>query len=261
MKAFRIDQGLSRSQLKMTDDRLVICERTQTYKQTNYVDTFGPSWNLLISRETGARLRSGNQWIALTKPFSLFVSAFSVIEFEIQPRAWGWTSVMGLDPTIKVPKGILLLQGFTEVPSNSQELQRLFSRMTRFGDVICDQRNPSAVAARFKNLLVDTFSESVKIQDLCHQLGFHRRVVSRAFKASYGMSAVEYRHRIRIFAVLRMMSQGRSITESIAEAGISEPKQFLIQFKRFMGTVPSEIKILAKKGSVPKAELSQGLES
>jgi AraC-like DNA-binding protein len=252
MKKFVVQNENYHSRISYPHHQIVICDRTHHYVKSDYIDTFGPSWNIIIANGLEARIRSGDQWIFLNGSSALFVPAFAVVEFHITPGIRQWTSVMCLDESITGPRQNYLLQESVVAPNDLKSLKELLFRFENKGVPLIEQRSPSAVAEIFKTSLAETLADSVKIQELCEKHGYCRRVVGRAFKVAYGMSPVEYRHRIRIFAVLRLMAKGFSITDSISEIGISEPKQFLIQFKRFLEKVPNEIKISAKKEAAEK---------
>ncbi len=243
MKDFELKHGNSESKLIFNKSQeLVICHRTQTYNNRRQIETYGPNWNIILAPRGRVRLRDGDQWIELNNGFSIFIPPFAVTEWDVDPGASEWISVMGLDDQLPIPNQILLLRVFIDIPLDKTDLIQKLNLFRTQGKIIKEEIIQSAISSRFKKLLIENYSDSFTIQDLCLRAKIHRRVVYRAFKQSYGLSPIEYRHRIRIFTVLRWMSKGYKIIDSVTLAGIKDSKPFLIHFRRFMGITPKVIK-------------------
>lgn len=63
--------------------------------------------------------------------------------------------------------------------------------------------------------------------------------MSREFRKVYQLSPVGYRHRLRLFHALKLLSLGKPITDTCYEAGFKSLTQFNTHFKKYLGVQPT----------------------
>jgi AraC-like DNA-binding protein len=125
-----------------------------------------------------------------------------------------------------------------ETPKDAESIFRLILDSDRKIEVE-SQRVPSAIALKTKRYIEKSFSEVVLIQTVAEKLNLSWAVMTREFKKSYGISPVEYRHKLRVFMAVKSLSTGFDVTSAMAESGFTSASQFFAQFKKHVGTQPN----------------------
>lgn len=145
-----INHSFFKSDLKFITKQIVLCGRTQIYKGGNHIDTFGPSWSLLFVQENEAEVRNGSRWEKLSGSYVLFIPPFAVFEVRITPGLHRWTSVMSAIPLSEAPLNICYrpLGKDEGIPQTKNEVISYFKKLRVSGQIINEQRLPSAVAER-----------------------------------------------------------------------------------------------------------------
>jgi AraC family transcriptional regulator len=100
-----------------------------------------------------------------------------------------------------------------------------------------------------KSMLVDSFSESISLQDLSRSVGVHPVRIAREFRRFYGVTAGAYIRKLRIdFVVERLSAPGKmtysTLTDLALDAGFSSHAHMAFAFKRITGFTPSEFRKL-----------------
>lgn len=71
-------------------------------------------------------------------------------------------------------------------------------------------------------------------------LGLSSRSVARLFRAQTGMSFGQWRQQARLLQALRLLAQGRSVTDTALEVGYDSASAFGSMFRRSLGMSPIE---------------------
>lgn len=100
-----------------------------------------------------------------------------------------------------------------------------------------------------KSMLLDSFRESVSLQDLSRVAGVHPAHVAREFRRVYGVTTGAYVRKLRIDFVAQRLSAPAGVTHSrlvdlALDAGFSSHAHMAFAFKRITGFTPSEFRKL-----------------
>jgi AraC family transcriptional regulator len=100
-----------------------------------------------------------------------------------------------------------------------------------------------------RTMLVDSFRESVSLQDLSRVAGVHPGHVAREFRRAYGVTTGAYLRQLRIDFVAEQLSAPGKVTYSTLadlafDAGFSSHAHMAFVFKRITGISPSEFRKL-----------------
>lgn len=96
-----------------------------------------------------------------------------------------------------------------------------------------------ARSVRVAKLLVDDPSDQRSLDALCERAGASKRTVERLFQVETGMTFGKWRQQLRLMHALRLLAEGRKITEVALESGYSTTSAFISMFKKTLGTTPS----------------------
>jgi AraC family transcriptional regulator len=102
---------------------------------------------------------------------------------------------------------------------------------------------------RTKTMLVDSFCESISLQDISRSVGVHPVRIAREFRRFYGVTAGAYVRKLRIdFVAERLSAPGKAaystLTDLALDAGFSSHAHMSFAFKRITGFTPSEFRKL-----------------
>jgi AraC family transcriptional regulator len=102
---------------------------------------------------------------------------------------------------------------------------------------------------RAETILVDSFRESISLQELSRSVGVHPVRMAREFRRVYGVTAGAYVRKLRIdFVAERLRAPGKAtystLTDLALDAGFSSHAHMSFAFKRITGFTPSEFRKL-----------------
>lgn len=126
----------------------------------------------------------------------------------------------------------------SKIPDTIPELLRQFdnrSTTTHIGRC----RQPSPLALRVKGALEQDYAKPMPLAVLAADLGSSASAMSRAFKRSYGMPPVRYRHLLRTMEGMMRLLNGESIASVCHEVGFNDLSRFYRQFNRYTRSPPS----------------------
>lgn len=98
-------------------------------------------------------------------------------------------------------------------------------------------RDPRAV--RIARRVREQPGDASDLEALAAASGASRRTAERLFRAETGMAFGRWRQRVRLVHALRLLSDGRSVTEVALEVGYQSPSAFIAVFRRSFGHTPS----------------------
>ncbi|KAB8186179.1 helix-turn-helix domain-containing protein [Microbispora catharanthi] len=96
------------------------------------------------------------------------------------------------------------------------------------------------IADRVRSRLQDAPLAEVTADDLAAVTGRSRFAVYRAFRAVYGMAPSDYQRLLRLRTARRLIAQGRSLSETAAEAGFADQSHLTRWFVRCYGISPGD---------------------
>ncbi len=102
---------------------------------------------------------------------------------------------------------------------------------------------------RAKNMLADSFRESVSLQGLSQSVGVHPVRIAREFRRVYGVTTGAFVRKLRIdFVAERLRAPGKvtysTLTDLALDAGFSSHAHMAFAFKRITGLTASEFRKL-----------------
>lgn len=193
------------------------------------------------------------RWLHLTGPGAgVFVSAcgFSAEQPVHRPRK----------PQIVADRMRRILNAFRRPPPRDAGLilawlYELLSACARLTPVA--RRSPAnryqAIVDRGVCALDKLLPNTVNITQLAESLGVSRITLFRAFRATFGMTPIEYLAAQRMQTACRLLRNPAISLKEVARAsGFGDQKYFYRSFKRVTGQTPTAYRLLVKKGLVPR---------
>lgn len=221
----------------------LLMNRVQNYqKDQSVIDAYGELWIFAFADLAPNQLfiRDGDTSIPLVGSWGIFIGDYSLIEWQVKKGGFSWQAVTSFKKELPIElKGkVFLVPWNKEAPKNIDDLF----------DHICNspgrieiepQRKSSAVALKTKKYIDKNYFENSLIKTVAEELNLSWAVMTREFKKSYGISPIEYRHKLRVFKALKELSSGVDVTKALSESGFTSASQFFIQFKKHLGVTPN----------------------
>lgn len=223
---------------------LVFAHRIETYSHDCVVhETFANNWfvGFLVSSGASLQIRSGQKRIELSAPKAILVPPYSLLEWHLGRGQAEWSGFFSKLPFSKRPFQLPTVFSFDGVlPKTALELADLIERL-HGGEEIGVSRDNSWLSSRIKEFIDMHYREDMKVEDIAKKLNSHRSFLARSFKKSYGISPVEYRHKLRVFEGLKKMNQEhQEVTTAAVESGFSSIQRFEEHFKDLFEMTPSQ---------------------
>ncbi len=94
------------------------------------------------------------------------------------------------------------------------------------------------VVKKARRYLEDRRKENVSLKELASQVNISPFHLNRVFKAETGLPPYAYLTQIRIQEAMRLLRNGKSITDVALQTGFCDQSQFTKRFKQLVGTTP-----------------------
>ena len=79
------------------------------------------------------------------------------------------------------------------------------------------------------------------VEELAQQHGVARRTLERRFRDETGMSFGMWRQKARLLDSIRLLAQGKSVTDAALDSGYSSVSAFIAAFKSTFGYTPGRL--------------------
>ena len=98
----------------------------------------------------------------------------------------------------------------------------------------------SPLSQKAKRFIAEHFTTSVLIGEVARTLGVSHAHLSRQFKADFGLTPVDYQHRVRVSEAINRLSRGEEILETGYDVGFADTSRFYKNFRKITGTSPGK---------------------
>jgi AraC-like DNA-binding protein len=224
------------------------------------IETHSHSWHQLVYACAGAMTVHGGRWSWMIPPGrAVFIPAGC--DHEI--RMWGNVALRSLYFPESL-KAEALASEECRVLSVTPLLRELILRVVELAaldsrvrshqsllNVLLDEMNIAPVAPLMLPLPEDeralavarhvlacpTASET--LDELSHRYGVGRRTLERLFSEQTGMSFGLWRQKVRMLDSIRLLAQGKSVTEAAFDTGYASVSAFIAAFRCTFGCTPA----------------------
>ncbi|MCB0357391.1 MAG: helix-turn-helix transcriptional regulator, partial [Bdellovibrionales bacterium] len=99
------------------------------------------------------------------------------------------------------------------------------------------------IAEETKKYMDENYHKRLSISEMAKHLKYSHSFITRSFKATYGLSPVEYRTKLRLFdAQMLLMQKKMNVSTVVYASGFSDPGRFMKQFRQLFHARPSQFK-------------------
>lgn len=217
----------------------IVMDRIHHNKKNTYqIDSYGPVWIVGFSdMADNISIKNGSEFIELKGPSGFFAPPFSILKWKIKPGVFKWTATVSNEA---LPKDFytqpFVFQWNQAMPNNLNELLELVSKSKKTSIEIQSIKSPTA--ENLKNFIDTYYRENLNIGEIAKKLNLSWSYMTREFRKTYDLSPIEYRHRVRIFNSIKMLSMGISVTEACLNSGFTSINQYNLHFKKYLGATP-----------------------
>jgi AraC-like DNA-binding protein len=222
---------------------LIFMTRNQKINQNKVqIDAYGEQWMVAFAdiKPDQIAIRHGNELIPLVGSWGVLVGDYSIAEWSLSKGEMSWQAMTSVTKSLPEDLNgkVIIFSWNKKIPRSIEEVCSMIIESNHKIEIE-SQRKSSAIAAKTKKYLDNNFSDNGLIQTVAEKLGLSWAVMTREFRKTYGLSPVEYRHKLRVFKAVRKLSTGFDVTSAMAESGFTSASQFFIQFKKHLGTNPN----------------------
>ncbi len=221
-----------------------------------HIDIFGKGWAFFKANNIGGNISifQNEKVVNLGSQIVGFVPGQNVIEWRLQRGHLEFELIVCEKPLeISVPVQPVawgglnskknLLELFEDVMNSTEALNTIkLSRSTQ----------PSHLALKAQDWLHKNWQHEVKIANLAKSLNTSPSVLSRYFKAAFGLTPLKYVNQIRVVSSVReLLKNQRSVAEISYDMGFSDARQFNEHFRKIFPTSPSAFKKIIEMDNPP----------
>ena len=106
-----------------------------------------------------------------------------------------------------------------------------------------------AVVRRARGILHDRWSETVRLDELCKEVGADRFYLIRAFAREVGVTPHAYQVLLRVARARALLRAGRSLRDICVDAGFADQSHLSRHFSRVVGITPGAYARLVRRAS------------
>jgi AraC-like DNA-binding protein len=193
----------------------------------------GRAWLLefIFLRKGSIRFRQNGRAISPPgKSFAVFYAPFSITDVEMNHPHVNWVGVAGWSEMAETEPMIFPVRA-AERPRNAQAAMELFRRRRSAVNIGCAARAPR-LAQQAKALLAQGYLSGSPVAGVAKKLGVSHEHMSRTFKNAYGLTPLEYLHRLRMNDSYYLLSMGQRIVDVSLDVGYKDLSRFYKQFRK-----------------------------
>ena len=196
---------------------------------------FGGDWLIEMLRNESRRSTIGFYWA----PFAI-VHEIPNVNDMWDCRFVGF-SAPGQPPAEWLTISMTFDLGNAPLARSPQEFAALLKRPLPF--VPLETLSVSPLSRKAKSLIASNYRADVGIAEVAGRLGVSHAHLTRQFKRDYGITPINYRHRLRVSDAMSRLSQGERILDVGYDVGFNDTKRFYDDFRKVTGTSPGKCRL------------------
>jgi len=102
------------------------------------------------------------------------------------------------------------------------------------------ERTGSPLSQKARNIIASTYRSESPISEVARKLRVSHAHLTRQFKRDFGLTPVDYRHRLRVSEAMGKLSQGEKILDIAYDVGFNDANRFYKDFRKVTGTSPGK---------------------
>ena len=232
---------MSRRVVRVEHGHLRIEQRLRLRRRATGTDVSGPTCIYAIVHVTRGRVvyLHGATRVSAPRCFAVFLPPFGIVQAVLEHC--DVTSVaLAFRPQASdgLPQQPILLSTISERPprSRNEALDRL--HRAEAATNISRANAPTSMAVHGKAIIDRQYKTSLQIGRIATRLQTSPAVFSRAFRKSYGMPPVRYRHHLRIMDALVQFAEGAVPADVFQDVGFDDLSRFYKIFRKVTCAAP-----------------------
>jgi AraC-like DNA-binding protein len=193
---------------------------------------FGVDWLLEMVRSESRRSTLGFYWA----PFAIIHEIPGLNDMS-DGRFVGF-STPGKPPAPWLTVSMTFDFGDVPLASTPQELASIVRKPIPF--VALENEAAAPLSRRAKTLVASNYRSEIAIARIARELGVSHAHLTRQFKRDYGLTPIDYLHRLRVSDAMGRLSQGDKILDVGYEVGFNDTTRFYEDFRKVTGTSPGK---------------------
>ena len=197
-------------------------------------DVAGPAciYAVVRVRRGAVVYRHGDARVRAPRCFALFLPPFGIVEASLERCDVTSTAVAFRPlPSDELPRRAVLWLVDGPVPTSRLDaLERI--RTAGTPTTIGRDVDPGPLAANAKAIIDRSYGTALAIGRVAARLHASPAILSRAFRHSYGMPPVRYRHHVRVMDALMQFAEGAAPAQVFQDAGFDDLSRFYKIFRK-----------------------------
>lgn len=227
---------------KLEDGIDYLLRRKVNFKEDSHQQAYPKFWLLLRANNFTPKrflLKLGNTVSAPSGSFYIFLPANTLSHWVLKPGIFDYETFISFRPADKNLPQYPVIFPFEKAHDINRyddvvDLLRPYSH----GDYV-QYSPPSYLADKTKIFIDNYFTESINVKDMAKELHIPESSMTISFKDKFGIPPVQYRNILRTFESMRLVKEGRTITNAGFDAGFQSLAQYNVHFKRHFNVPPS----------------------
>lgn len=241
---------MSRRIIRVAHRVLQIDQRIRVRRREVGTDVSGPACvyaQIRVTRGSLAYLTGDNRVIVADR-CELFLPPFAIVQAALEQCDVTTFAIAFRAPGGVLNEPVVLRAGEGPVLRSREEvLERL--QTAKNVTYVGRAPDPAPVAARAKAILDGEYATSLEIAGIAARLETSPAVLSRVFKASYGVPPVRYRHQVRIMDALMQLAEGAAPIDVFQDVGFDDLSRFYKIFRKIACDAPGSFRPIQSRSA------------
>ena len=195
----------------------------------------GGDWLVEMLRSESRRSTIGFYWA----PFAI-VHEIPNVHYMWKSQFVGF-SASGKPPANWLNVSMTFELGDVPLARSPQEFAALLKKPLPF--IPLEGSSVAILSRKAKSLIASNYRADVAIAEIADKLGVSHAHLTRQFKRDYGITPIDYRHRLRVSDAMGRLSRGEEILDVGYDVGFNDTKRFYEDFRKVTGTSPGKCRL------------------